>query len=123
MKTTEIAVVELLDEFDFEQDYVRIPATFEALCARERVVLVQDDSCEYVVTLEKGRALKLWAIGDHFLDHDPRPFKGTMAEAVTQATAWLAAYLEKPETAIDAILDVDDFPAGPLPGSGGVDPG
>lgn len=87
MPTTEIAVAELLDEFSFEQTYHAVPASLAALRARDAVMLVQDDSCEDVVTLERGRALKLWNPEVHGADHPTVAFQGTLAEAVARAGA------------------------------------
>ena len=115
MKTTEIAILDQLDEFDFEQAYLQVPRTLATLRRRERVILVQDASCALVVTLDRGRTLTLWNPEVHWADQARRPFQGTLAEAVAQATAWLARYLRvDPGEAIAPVIDVGAFPGAPL---------
>lgn len=103
-----IQVVSVIDEFSFEQDDIEVAKDLEELREIEDVILVQDESCEFVVTLT-GDVLTLWDPGLCLGDHPQCVVSGTLAHAVEAASAWLSEYLEVDVSTIVCVLDPDDF--------------
>lgn len=104
----EIFTLDVLDEFSYEMASQIVPATREALSGVEDLILVQDGSCEYCVTLT-GDQLTLWNPEHAWADQAKRRFGGSLEDAVKRAAMWLAAYLEVEVDAIEILLDAAEF--------------
>lgn len=97
-----------LDEDVFELESVIAPATREALRDIENLALVQDASCEYVVTWS-GDRLTLWNPELVFGDQARRRFQGSLEEALAKAKAWLAGYVEVDEDDLEVLVWPEEF--------------
>jgi hypothetical protein len=104
----EVFTLEITDEFFYELTPMTIPASRQALAPIEDLVLVQDASCEYVVTLS-GDRLTLWNPEVHMADQATRRVHGSLEDAVASAVAWLAANLDADDDALEVLLDPAAF--------------
>ena len=97
-----------LDEDAYELESAIVPATREALRAIENLALVQDASCEYVVTWS-GDRLTLWNPELVFGDQAHRRFQGSLEEALAKAKTWLAGYVEADEDDLEVLVWPEEF--------------
>jgi hypothetical protein len=104
----EVFTLEVTDEFSYELTPMNVPPTRQALARVADLALVQDASCEYVVTLS-GDRLTLWNPEVHMADQATRRFNGPLEQAVERAKAWLAGYLEVDTEEIEALIDPGAF--------------
>lgn len=106
MPTAQVLI--LVDEFQFELDAVDLPDEDADWRAVEHLVLVQDESCEYIVTANDGN-LVLWNPEIHWDDQQSQAAPTSLKEAVEAAAAWLADYLDQDVETIEVIADPADF--------------
>lgn len=104
----EVFILDVTDEFSYELTPTHVPATRQALARVTELALVQDASCEYVVTLS-GDRLTLWNPEVHMADQATRRFNGGLEQALERAKAWLARYLEVDAEEIEALIDPGAF--------------
>lgn len=99
----EVLTLDVTDEFAYELSPLIVPATRVALSRVADLALVQDASCEYVVTLS-GDRLTLWNPEVHMADQATRRVRGDLEGAVAAAVAWLTAYLEAEADTLEVLL-------------------
>jgi hypothetical protein len=99
----EVFTLDVIDEFAYELTPLTIPATRRALAGVADLALVQDASCEYVVTLS-GDRLTLWNPEVHMADQATRRVGGNLEDALAAAVAWLAACLEVEADTLEVLL-------------------
>lgn len=104
----EVFILEVTDEFSYELTPTNVQATRQALARVAELALVQDASCEYVVTLS-GDRLTLWNPEVHMADQATRRFNGSLEQAVERAKAWLAGYMEVDAEDIEALIAPEAF--------------
>jgi hypothetical protein len=104
----EVYTVELIDELAFEQASHTVPPYEAVLRQMEEVILAQDDSCEYLVSLT-GNCLKLWDPGLCPDEQETQTVSGTLEDAVQEAERWLIEYLEIDEEQVTRLIDPEEF--------------
>lgn len=104
----EVYTLTLNDEFSYELDARTVLPTRQALRALDDLILVQDDSCEYFVTLSRDH-LTLWNPEVHWADQPRRKAQGSLEEVVREAARWLSDYLEVEDGRVDVMLEPSDY--------------
>jgi hypothetical protein len=104
----EVFTLDLIDEFAYELTPLIVPATRGALARIVDLALVQDASCEYVVTLS-GDRLILWNPQVHMADQATRRVRGELEDALAAAVAWLATYMDVDADTLEVLLEPTAF--------------